>query len=356
MESRSFYINGIGLISPQQTFGDGDFLDSPIDHRLSILSCITPDFKQFINPIQLRRLNRIQRIGLTAAALALKDASLDSILGIVTATGEGSSASKGTFIAEFLLQDEKYTTPTSFVQSSYNNLAGLVAMTYRMMGYNNNFVSGGFAFETALQDAMLQLIVHTSKDLLVGSYDESYAPHFELDNRTGHYKKETGSSLQLFTRATPGTLWGEGASFFLLSNKQTEKTWCQVREPLVIYKPSLVKDIYASLTKYLSENKIDISTIDILISGTSGDANADEQILQLENAMPSVTLCRFKHLCGEYFTAVSFAVWLAASILKKNRIPAITHFNAVQPPKKIKRVLIANHYRNRSLSFLLLEG
>lgn len=355
MEPRSYYINGIGLISPQRTFDD-DFLESAVDHPLSVLTCITPDFKQFINPIQLRRLCRIQRIGLTAAALALKDASLDSILGVVTATGEGSSASKGTFMAEFLLQDEKHITPTSFVQSSYNNLAGLVAMTYRMMGYNNNFVSGGFAFETALQDAMLQLIENPSKDLLVGSYDESYEPHFELDNRTGHYKNETGSSLQLFARATPGTLWGEGASFFLLSNNQTEKTWCQVREPLVIYKPSLVKDIYVSLKKYLIENEIDITSIDVLISGASGDANTDEQILQLEKSMPSVTLCRFKHLCGEYFTSVSFALWLAASILKKNKVPGAAQFNAIQPPEKIEKVLIVNHYRNRSLSFLLLEG
>jgi 3-oxoacyl-[acyl-carrier-protein] synthase II len=354
MESQSFYVNGIGLISPQQTFDEHDFLEDVVDYQHTVLSCITPDFKQFINPIQLRRLSRIQRIGLTAAAIAVKGTQPDLMLGVVTATGEGSSAGKGAFISEVLLQEEKQITPTGFVQSSYNNLAGLVAMTYRMMGYNNNFVSGGVAFETALQDAMLQLIGCSSQEILVGSYDESHLPHLELDNRTGHYKREDGSSLLLFSRLTSGTLWGESACFFRLSMQATETTWCSLGEPLVVYRPEAL-DIVDELNSFLVDNETDISSIDVLVSGASGDANADKQILQIEHALASVTLCRFKHLCGEYFTSTSFAVWLAASLLKRNKVPASTCFNSVRPAHPIKKVLVANHYRGRSVTFILLK-
>ena len=43
------------------------------------------------------------------------------------------------------------------MQGTSNALAGLVALTIKCMGYNNTYVSKGFAFENALTDAMMQV-------------------------------------------------------------------------------------------------------------------------------------------------------------------------------------------------------
>ncbi|MBA4058121.1 MAG: 3-oxoacyl-ACP synthase, partial [Marivirga sp.] len=74
----------------------------------------------------------------------------------------------------------------------------------------------------------------------------------------------------------------------------------------------------------------------------------EESVLQQTNQV------RFKHLCGEYCTAISFALWLGASILKKQIIPDAVKFSTPSS-SKLKTILIANHYMNKNYSFILLK-
>jgi 3-oxoacyl-[acyl-carrier-protein] synthase II len=356
MKKGKYYVNGIGLISPQRTFDNSEFLPQLDDYSNNILSCVTPDFKQYINPIPLRRMTRVQRMGLASAVIAMRDSGIEKPDGIITATGYGAAQSKAAFVEELLLQNEVQITPTHFVQSSYNGLAGLVAMTYGCMGYNSNCVSSGSALETALQDAMLQLLDNPSFNFLVGSYEESSEKLFDLDNRTGHFKKEPGSSLRLFERNTTGTIKGEGAAFFCLSAFPSAKTWCNVAEPLVIYKPTSVDELSAKVKSFLAERNMERESIDLFISGATGDSANDQLINQFSNSFfADKSQCRFKHLCGEYQTASSFAIWLGASMLKRNHVTDSVRSNQVEPPTNLKRVLIGNHYRNKNYSFILLE-
>jgi hypothetical protein len=62
----------------------------------------------------------------------------------------------------------------------------------------------------------------------------------------------------------------------------------------------------------------------------------------------------FKHLCGEYDTASSFALWLASLILKQQHIPAqLLQGNKI--PGAIHNILIYNHLRGINHSLYLLE-
>ena len=53
------------------------------------------------------------------------------------------------------------------MQGTYNALAGLVALSVKCTGYNNTYVSKGFAFENALHDAILRLKENKSSTFLV---------------------------------------------------------------------------------------------------------------------------------------------------------------------------------------------
>ncbi len=62
----------------------------------------------------------------------------------------------------------------------------------------------------------------------------------------------------------------------------------------------------------------------------------------------------FKNICGEYDTAVSFAVWLAARIIKEGIIPeAIYRKGPVK--SEIKNILIYNQSQSTHHSLLLLK-
>lgn len=204
-----YFINGMGIISPQRTYEGDGLLSHAVEYGQNVLTCITPDFKTYIPPAQLRRLSRMLRIGLTSSILCLKEAGITSPDGIITATGYGFLDETEKFLREILDRQEKQLTPTFFMQGTYNALAGLVALSLKCTGYNNTYVSQGFAFETALDDAILQLNSNPDGNFVVGAYDEAAKVQYITGTRAGYYKKEVISSLQLFESETGGTIQGE---------------------------------------------------------------------------------------------------------------------------------------------------
>ena len=60
----------------------------------------------------------------------------------------------------------------------------------------------------------------------------------------------------------------------------------------------------------------------------------------------------YKHLCGEYPTSTAFALWLAAVSAKAGALPAVMGAS----PKKIKRILVYNHYERIHHSLMLVNA
>jgi 3-oxoacyl-[acyl-carrier-protein] synthase II len=356
MESTKCYINGIGILSPQRTFVNNEFLEEVISYNNNILTCVTPDFKAYMSPAQLRRLSRMLRIGMTAATICLKDAGIQVPDGIVTATGYGFLDETEKFLKELLERNETQLTPTYFIQGTYNALAGLVALSVKCTGYNNTYVSKGFAFENALHDCMLRLAANSSLNLLVGSYDESATVQYTAGLREHHFKKEPTNSLDIFKNKTAGCLHGEGSAFFDLSGQPSASTWCSVEGLKLFYLPESAEDLGEGISSFLKKHNISETDIDVVINGMSGDSSRDQLLEQLEKILFTKTpLVYFKHLCGEYCTATSFGMWLASSILKKQHVPDVVKAFSASVPDEIQTILLVNHYLNRNYSIMLLK-
>ncbi len=356
MKKKPYYINGVGIISPQKTFNNDDFLTEITAYDTNTLSCILPDFKEYINPIQLRRLSRMLRIGLSSAIICLRDSNNIAPDGIITGTGYGFLTETAKFLTEIYDYGEKQLTPTYFMQSTYNALAGLVALTLKCKGYNNTYVNKGFAFETALHDAMMQLNANREQTFLVGTFDEMDAAQYKINSRGGHYRKEQIKNIDLFKNKAEGSLQGEGASFFSISGTSTPQTWCAIKDVKMIFCPEREDLFVKTLKDFLSVNDISIHDVDVLISGVSGDLHNDRLIDALvHDEFSQIPELRFKHLCGEYCTASSFGLWLGASVLKKQNIPNGIQFNQVDSRSTMNTALLVNQYMGRNYSFTLLQ-
>lgn len=350
-----YYINGIGIIAPQKTFDNGNFLTDISEYDHNVLTCQTPDFKAYINPVQLRRLSRMLRIGMTAATICLRDANINVPDGIITATGYGFLEETEKFLTELLERQENQLTPTYFMQGTYNALSGLVALSTKCRGYNNTYVSKGFAFENALQDSMMQLMELKSASFLVGAFDEAAVVQYKAGMRKNHYKVEHIRNLDLFGSKTMGTIQGEGSAFFIVSATPSGSTWCELTDLQIVYTPQDKDELLVALTSFLNTNKVSLAEIDVWINGISGDVEHDQLLVNLENSIFRQTpQVRFKHLCGEYCTAISFGLWLGASILKKQHIPEIVHMPTTNV-SKLNTILVVNQFLNRNYSFLLLK-
>ena len=365
------YINGLGNVSPQKTADDRNraypvsstFLAEPLSYENNQLRCIDPGYKEFIPAELIRRMGRIIKMGVAASKLCLKDAgtgSDETIVrnitpeAIITGTGLGCLEDTEKFLASMIRNNEEFLTPTSFIQSTHNTVAGQIALLLKCHGYNFTYVHRGISFESALIDAMTQIQMGEFSNALTGGTDELTANSFAITSRLGYWKQKPIHSFDLLHDSQRGSIAGEGASFFFLENQQTEHTYAELKEVITFLKPASHKEVSDRLHIFLTSQGLAIKDIDLVILGLNGDPRTDLIYHDfVETDFPLSPLGYFKHLCGEYHTASAFATWLAAMILKTQMVPEVIRIN--QPPTRLDRVLIYNQYRGTNHAFILLS-
>ena len=191
------YIRATGNISPQKTFGHLPFLTEPVEYTGNRLACIEPDYKEFIDVKQIRRMSRIIRMGVAAAMECLQEAGVKVPDAIVTGTAYGCLEDTGLFLTKMVEFNEELLTPTAFIQSTHNTIGAQIGLMLQCNNYNNAFVHRGFSFESALLDGMMLLKEKEATNVLVGAVDEITNISHTILSRMGLYKQEPVSNLEL---------------------------------------------------------------------------------------------------------------------------------------------------------------
>jgi len=349
------YIKSAASVSPQKTFNNALFLNELVEYHDNRLTCAEPDYDEIIDPKLSRRMSRIIKMSVASALACLEDAGVTHPDAIVTGTAYGCLEDTGTFLTSMVEQDEEPLSPVAFVQSTHNTIGAQIALLLKCSCYNNTFVSGGVSFENALMDGMM-LLAEANENVLIGGMDEITDMSHTILNRAGLYKRTPVSSVNLFKSNSKGTIDGEGAAFFLLSNALSENNIACIDAVSTFYKPADITETIQHIRAFLTAQSIDSSDIDLLITGNNGGIKDDAIYLQIQQSLfEEVPSCNYKNLCGEYPTSTAFALWMGANIVKNNSIPAsIGHKGKVK--NEINKVLIYNHYQNIHHSLMLISS
>ncbi|MEO5996793.1 MAG: beta-ketoacyl synthase chain length factor [Chitinophagaceae bacterium] len=350
------YIRATGIISPQRTFGHPAFLAETVEYKEDRLYCAEPDYKEIIDVKWMRRMSRIIKMGVAAALECLQEAKLEMPDAIITGTAYGCMEDTGIFLNKMVENKEEMLTPTAFIQSTHNTVGAQIALILSCNKYNNTFVHRGFSFESALMDAILLLKENEANNILVGSADEITDFSHAILSRFGLYKKHLSSNLDLYKDNSKGTIAGEGASFFVLSNQPSGTDYAILEATTTFYKPENAVAIKKQVHSFLASQSLNLEEIDLLINGRNGDIDDDKIYEELNSIMFSdTTQISYKHLCGEYPTSSSFALWVAVNIVKRGALP-LAAGNVTGLKKKIKRILIYNHYQTAYHSLFLIAA
>ena len=213
-------------------------------------------------------------------------------------------------------------------------------MLLQCLGYNQTYVQGAFSLECSLLDALMKLQEGEEQHLLVGGVDEITETSHAILSRFGLYHH--------------GARQGEGAAYFLLSARQQESSYAVLKDVRMMYCPEDEVEIIDQCKSFLENHSMTTKDVDLVLVGQSGDLRYDEmgkrvvQQLWSGNAVGG-----YKHLCGEYPTSTGFALWLGATILKKQQIPKAL---GASHSDKIKNVLIYNPYFGKNHSLILLQA
>ena len=352
------FIRGMGNISPQYTFDNACFLEEIVSQRSNRMVSQEPHYQEFIKPVQLRRMSRMLKMGVTAAGICLKDAQVDTPEAIITATGLGMMEDTEKFLTSVIDLGEILPNPTAFIRSTHNTVGATIAVQLKCHQYNFTYVHGFFSFESALVDSLLRLAERPGERLLLGGFEEISEIDFKIRATAGFWKKEPVESLKLLQYASPGTIAGEGAAFFLLTKRPDPENYARIRDVRTIYRPGGLADIQEKIHQFMDKNKLEVRHLDLVLLGFNGDPEHDEIYHRLEETVfQPPSRAYFKHLCGEHYCASSFGLWLAAKILKHQRIPeaGLLQDNR-RPGNPIRHILIYNQNKNIHHSLILVSA
>lgn len=266
---------------------------------------IAPDYKEFIAPASLRRFSPVLRMALTSAQVCQNETEIpfDSIS---VGTSLGCLKDTEKFLQTFITATGDTLSPTAFIQSTHNTIAGAISMALGNHSYNMTHTQNSLSFETALIDGLL-CIQEGKKNVLIGAADEAIE-FLDL------LKPEIiESDLQFTSGAT-----------FLAIQPERPTSGKRILDCSVNFNN---KNTEESITDFLAKNNVNTSDIElVLFAGEIPSSIGKKQI-------------NYEQYTGLYYSSSAFAVHLA---------------NDYNLPEG-KSILIVNHQVKGKLGLTLIK-
>lgn len=339
------FIQSAEAISPQETFrleflhGASFSPAEPVSEK-GYFFCLHPQYKEYIKPAALRRMSPVIRMGLAASKVCMEQAGIEKPDAILVGTGLGCVRDTAKFLNQVIDNGEQLLNPTAFIQSTHNTVSGQIALMLGCREYNLTFSQNSISFQTALLDGMLLLEAGEARNILLGGIDETVDESFQLMQKSGCL----------------GGPAGEGSSFFVLTSHSPKGSMARVDGVEILNRCGDHEEIVRRTHAFLASKGLDVSKIDLFISGRNGDARYQDIYNRQEQLFDAAAVVGYKHLVGEYDTATAFATWLGARIIRDNVIPkAIQVKGGVSKEGPFKHALIFNQDKGRDFSWILLS-
>ena len=341
------YILGSSAITSQHTLDGENYLSEWINSDEDCIVAQEPSYAGILNPRMLRRMSKLVKMGVATAVKSLQVAQVENPGAIVIGTGLGCTHDTEVFLKQIIDNKEETLSPTSFIQSTHNTIAGQIALTLNCMAYNFTYSNRGHSFENALDDALL-LLQEGQDNVLVGGADQlidTVVNVIQQLNCAQTKAIETGDdSIPVI---------GEGAACSVLSSTNNSENALPYVQDLLMINKSTVSSIEEKLAGFLKRNKLNITDIDLLISGSTRKLDPFYKAIH-QSFEGNADIIGFKKITGEYFTANAFGFQLGATVLKNQKVYSELEIGSQVGKSSYSKVLIYNHYNQLNHSFILL--
>ena len=293
------YIRSAAQISVQKPLCEG-WMTDPAPCSGPYLRSQDPDFKQFLNPLQARRMGLILKRAIAVSLTALKDAGIECPDAIFTGTGLGCMENTENFLSAMCRDGEEMLPPTYFMMSTHNTISSAVAILLRCHGCNCTYSQKDISFESALLDAFIQLQAGRMGNALVGSHDETTPDTYRLLRGAGYFDDTVTAA--------------EASSAFVLSADSgslslSKGPLCELADVQILHSPanleSIVKEYNASRILRSSDyftlfgKCFSASGLGVYEAAMRIAKGLDKDILVVNDAGEDKGLVYLKSLCGD---------------------------------------------------------
>ena len=123
--------------------------------------------------MEARRMGKITKAAFLSSMRALEMVGIERPDAIVVATRFGMLENGEDILNNLVRYGEEGISPTQFMQSTHNTLAGALAIKFKCHGYNITYSHGEESLDWAVRDAKKLIAEGLAKTVLVGIHDES---------------------------------------------------------------------------------------------------------------------------------------------------------------------------------------
>jgi 3-oxoacyl-[acyl-carrier-protein] synthase II len=190
------------------------------------------DFKTFIKPANLRRMDRIGKIVVSSVRLAIDDSGLDlkeedsSRMGISIGTGLGSSDTVDQFFRSLLKEGPVGAAPLLFQTAVPNAITSHCAIEYGIKGVNITFSHKESSTEMAMAFAYHLLKEGRADIIFAGGGDELSEPLYHVYSMLGALspgRRKGVEGMRPFDQDRNGIVLGEGSGILVLETLEHAK-------------------------------------------------------------------------------------------------------------------------------------
>ena len=334
-------------ISIQQPLSE-DWMQNPIAYEEPFIRSIDPSFKDYVSPIEARRMGKILKRAVATSKEALKEAGLETVDAIITGTGYGCLENTELFLDALSTEGEQLLKPTYFMQSTHNTISSLVAIQIKNHGYNVTYAHKGISFDSALQDAWWQFHLGKIDTALVGGHDEMTETFYHILKKGD----VIGKDEEMCGEAAVSVVLGS-----VLRQVQEPQPLCKLTAFQMLHQPTM-NALLDAVTCVMQSADKSLADVDFILTGISGYHESDKAYLEETKVLFGDTpLLKYKHLFGESFTASGLGFYVAAQCLKAGHVPSSLFVNPAEvSDKQPKSILLYNRSDGNDISLTLLEA
>lgn len=337
------YIQDATQISVQEPLCE-KWMDVPVYYDLLYARSIDPDFREYVSPLDGRRMGKILKRALATTLRIVRNTGITAPDAIISGTGLGCIENTEIFLTAMCEEGEGLLKPTSFMQSTHNTISSLLSINLKCNGYNATYSHKGISFDSALYDAWLQIRLGKIGNALVGCHDEMTPSYFKLLQRIGYV-------------GMPGQDVAGEASVAVMVNTRSKENLCELGGIAMLYRPSLDK-LESALDQLIREAGIVKKDIDAVFTGVNGNSVNDKFYETVIPKMcPGIPTIRYKHIFGECYSSSGFSLYAAAHCLKNGFIPKFMRYGDLAlKGSSPNNILLFNQFDGRTYSLILLRS
>lgn len=327
-DARRIYIKAATQISMQQPLSE-EWMTNPVIQEVPYCRSVDPNFRDWLNPLESRRMGKILKRALVTAMKVMKDTGITQPDAIITGTGLGCIENTEFFLDQLCREGEEMLKPTYFMQSTHNTISSLIAIQGRCHGYNTTYSHKSVSFDSALLDAFVQMRLGDIQTAMVTGNDEMTPSYFSILQRTGYVGQ-------------PGQVTAGEASVSMMLTTEQQEALCEIQEMRLIFGKSLLAGLPTD--------------VDAVLLGTNGSRQNDALYETMGRMLPGIPQLHYKHLFGECYTASALGVYAAAHLLRQGEAPAFMRCDGVDEALKVDSLLFVNHSDGENISYAILRS